>query len=342
MASTKLSRATIPDHLLSAKQEAVSGFLVKEPAPAVRALFAVSPRPEHNVVGVGVGPKLVKGKAVGKFAVRFYVATKLPLPTIRRGDVLPTTVKGLPVDVVEVGVFRAFAGAAAAAERKRRRPARPGGSVGFQFTGAKAGYVMAGTFGAVVTDGAKRFILSNNHVLADENNLPLGAPIFQPGLLDGGDPQADALATLSKFVPLDFAGLNQVDCAIAAGDGNGALSATVLPKVGKLADGNPVPSFVGMKVHKTGRTTGYRTGVVFDVSADVRVDYDGGTATFENQVLIKGDTAKAFSDAGDSGSLIVDRATKRATALLFAGSSSHTIGNHIADVLAALDVTLVA
>lgn len=47
---------------------------------------------------------------------------------------------------------------------------------------------MAGTFGAVVTKAGKRFILSNNHVLAENGLISLGAPIFQPGLLDGGKP----------------------------------------------------------------------------------------------------------------------------------------------------------
>ena len=64
------------------------------------------------------------------------------------------------------------------------------------------------------------------------------------------------------------------------------------------------------------------------------------TLTFDDQVLIRGE-AGAFSDAGDSGSLIVDRATGRATGLLFAGSARFTIANHIADVLAAFGVALV-
>ena len=36
---------------------------------------------------------------------------------------------------------------------------------------------MAGTFGAIVEAGGKLFILSNNHVLANENALPLGSPL---------------------------------------------------------------------------------------------------------------------------------------------------------------------
>jgi hypothetical protein len=49
---------------------------------------------------------------------------------------LPGKIKGLPTDVIETGRFRAFAGAAK--ERVRIRPARPGCSVGFAFSGKDA------------------------------------------------------------------------------------------------------------------------------------------------------------------------------------------------------------
>jgi hypothetical protein len=94
-----------------------------------------------------------------------------------------------------------------------------------------------------------------------------------------------------------------------------------------------------MNVEKTGRTTGYTRGSILDVSADVTVGYDIGHLMFQDQFLVVG-TTKPFSDAGDSGSMIVDRATKRATGLLFAGSQSHTIANHMSEVLAQLGVVL--
>jgi hypothetical protein len=49
---------------------------------------------------------------------------------------------------------------------------------------------------------------------------------------------------------------------------------------------------------------------------------------------------QSFSDSGDSGSLILTRDSQLAVGLLFAGSASHTIANHIDDVLQALNVTL--
>src|SRR5438876_11864132 len=43
-------------------------------AGAVRRLSGtVSPRPEHNVVGVGVGEKIVDGRPTGEAAVKFFV-----------------------------------------------------------------------------------------------------------------------------------------------------------------------------------------------------------------------------------------------------------------------------
>jgi hypothetical protein len=56
--------------------------------------------------------------------------------------------------------------------------------------------------------------------------------------------------------------------------------------------------------------------------------------------MIVGLDGQPFSDSGDSGSLILDRATQRAVGLLFAGSSTHTVANHIGVVLAALKITL--
>ena len=72
---------------------------------------------------------------------------------------------------------------------------------------------MAGTLGALVTGDGVLYILSNNHVLANENSLPIGTNIFQPGLLDSGNPANDAIATLAKFVPLEKDRPNQrFDC----------------------------------------------------------------------------------------------------------------------------------
>jgi hypothetical protein len=329
----------IPPAFLEAKAEAVSRFLGSGPDLRVTPALAASTRPEHNVVGVGIGPKVKGGKTTTRRSIRFYVVRKVPSGSVPSEFALPRQIRGVPTDVIETGRFVALVVPIA---QRRLRPAKGGCSVGFQFSGNMAGYVMAGTFGALVGDAnGAHFILSNNHVLANENALPIGSPIFQPGLLDHGNPASDEIAKLTRFVRIQpVPAANSVDAAIARLDAPNLAVATILPQVGRLASPAPVAAAEGMKVHKHGRTTGYRRGHIVDVSADVTVGYDFGNARFNDQMLIVGDAGRAFSAAGDSGSLIVDRSTRRATGLLFAGSPSHTIANHIEPVLTALGVNL--
>ncbi len=320
--------------LARAKRQAVEDFLsTAAQRPEFAALAATTDRTE-NVVGVGVGPKITRGKQTTTMSVRFYVERKIVSTSVPRGDRLPATINGVPTDVIQTGRF--FAQAPPIAQQ-RLRPAKGGCSVGFKVPG----FVMAGTFGCLVTDGTHRFILSNNHVLANENALPLNSPIFQPGLLDGGVAPADRIAKLTRFikikkVPAD----NFVDAAMAQLDANGLAKAAILPNVGTLGSSVPITASEGMLVHKHGRTTGYTRGKIIDVSADVNVGYDFGVARFVDQIVIVGQSG-SFSDSGDSGSLIVRRSGNRATGLLFAGSATHTIANHIGEVLTALGVTLV-
>jgi hypothetical protein len=332
-----LQRDTIPDKLRAAKESAVAQYLSTTTPKGLMA-FAAHADPDVNVVGVGVGRRVVDGKRTAEQGVRFYVKNKLAKRAIPKDDLLPKSINGVPTDVVESGEFRMFG--SPTPEQSYMRPAKPGCSVGFAFSGAKAGYVMAGTFGAVVAVGTDWYILSNNHVLANQNQLPLGSPIYQPGLLDKNTPGPDAIAKLTKFVKLSATTPNKVDCAIAKIDKNSLVSPVIMPQVNKLKSGAPIAAADTMKVMKTGRTTGYTTGSVHDVSATVKVTYDIGVLTFADQVIIYGD-GDAFSDAGDSGSLIVDRKTGRATALLFGGSKAYTIGNHIADVLNAFKASIV-
>jgi hypothetical protein len=214
---------------------------------------------------------------------------------------------------------------------------------------------MAGTLGAIVERDGQRYILSNNHVLANENALRRGSPIFQPGLLDGGDPAKDQIATLDQFVELKKDEANEVDCALAILADADSVSSAILPKIGRLSSAEPIEAAEGMKVEKVGRATGFTTGTVIEVAYTGKVGFALGTLTFENQLLIRGDDG-AFSSGGDSGSLVVDRKSGRAIGLVFGGAQQLdlatglplggvpllTAANHLEDVLAALNVTLVA
>ena len=301
---------------------------------------AASPAPEDNLSGVGIGEKISGGRHTGIMAVKFLVRIKYSDEQISPSDRLPEQINGLPTDVEEVGTFRRFEAAVPLAAtpdpRSLLRPAPPGCSVGFQDPGGN--FVMAGTFGALVRRGQRLFILSNNHVLADENSLPVGSATFQPGFLDAGDPPVtDQIAELSAFVQLQLLNPNFVDCAISEVFDPSLVTNSII-KIGPPSGAALAKD--KMIVHKFGRTTGYRVGFVDTIMMDVSVDYGIGTLKFKNQIIIKGLDGQPFSAEGDSGSLIVERDTARAVGLLFAGSSSHTIANHIGDVFQALNIRL--
>jgi len=90
-----------------------------------------------------------------------------------------------------------------------------------------------------------------------------------------------------------------------------------------------------MRVVKSGRTTGFTTGVIEQVDVTVDVGYGAGrVARFTDQVM-----AGAMSQGGDSGSAVLDE-EHRIVGLLFAGSENTTVINRIEHVLAALEIEL--
>jgi hypothetical protein len=328
-------RKSIPAAVSAAKKKAVERFLAAPGATSRRLLYRIDSHPRHNVTGVGIGAKIIKSRKTDRASVRFYVARKLPDKLVPKASRLPREIDGIETDVVELGRLHAQP----LSTRLRHRPAKPGCSIGFATDDSQATLLMAGTFGAVVSRNGSKFILSNNHVLACENELPIGGLICQPALLDHGNPSRDAIAKLSAFIPLSAAQQNSVDCAIAEILDPNSIRTPLMAKVGKLASAEPIPAGEGMTVKKIGRGSGYTVGEVFDVSATLTLDYELGTLAFVDQLLIRG-TDGPFSDNGDSGALIVDIESKRAVGLLIGGSNDYTVANHIQDVLNALQVTL--
>jgi hypothetical protein len=220
-------------------------------------------------------------------------------------------------------------------------------------------YCTTGTLGAVVSDGSNPYALSNAHVYALEGSKPSGTVTtgdngdraLQPGRVDmtaqacGSQTEIDAAAigNLWSYVPIIISrkASNTVDAAVAKL--TTAPTGTAVPP----ACGSYVPATTtviatnGMPVKKCGRTTGLTTGSVSGVNATVIISYDAGQARFVNQVVVTGTNRSAFSDGGDSGSLIVTNdGNNNPVALLFAGSPSTTIGNPIGVVLDAFNVQI--
>jgi hypothetical protein len=221
--------------------------------------------------------------------------------------------------------------------RNRNRPLRMGGSIGHVWT-------TAGTLGCFVTRAepgeGPDLILSNNHVLANENNAKRGDAILQPGRADGGSKVRDRVGSLDRFVRLRQRG-NRVDAATATLSPDLEYYVDWLEGLGELAGVREEPLEIGEKVFKVGRTTGLQEGRISAIEMDdLVVGYDRGDLHFDDQVEIAPVGSSPFSRGGDSGSLIVDR-RRRAVGLLFAGNDRDaTFANPIAGVLDALDVDL--
>jgi hypothetical protein len=294
-----------------------------------------NPDPNVNVVGVGIGEMEAGREPTGLMSNKLLVRVKYAKESIPPEHLLPEMIDGMHVDVEQVGTFRPLA--TFPDPRLTTTPAQPGCSVGFEFP--NGGMTMAGTFGALVKDAlGVRYVLSNSHVLANEGQLALGSPIYQTGLLDLplGNTRRQ-IAKLSKAIPFDPQPV-LVDCALAEAVAPSLVSNEVL-YIG--APKGVLPAKQDMVVHKFGRTSGYTAGRIKMISADTTVDYERGAVVFKNQIIIVGLNDTVFSQPGDSGSLIIERESQQAVGLLFAGSSSHTVANHIEDVLQALNVTLV-
>src|ERR1700680_2383856 len=86
--------------------------------------FGTSLLPEHNVVGIGVGPKVVEGELTDVLAVRVYVMSKILKEALPENLLLPKEVAGIPVDVIETGAPRLAQ--QAGPNRQRLRPFQPG------------------------------------------------------------------------------------------------------------------------------------------------------------------------------------------------------------------------
>jgi hypothetical protein len=192
-------------------------------------------------------------------------------------------------------------------------------------------------------------MLTNNHVIAGENGNAKGSPVVQQGTLDKGKLPAHHVGELWKVIRLRVAGANAIDAAVGAIYEDVPYDEATIGTLGKLegiADAAALPARAA--VHKVGRTTGQTKGRItaFDVD-NVVVEYDIGDLRFDNQIEIEGAGSKAFSDSGDSGSLIVD-GRRRAVGLLFAGGDEGgsngkglTYANPIRTVLDALRVDLI-
>jgi len=319
----------------------------------VKARFASSLLARRGVVACGVGYKEIGGDRTDELCVVVSVVEKVSRGELAPSDFVPPVLGGVRTDVQETGIIRALWD-----RTTKWRPAPGGVSIGHID-------ITAGTLGCLVTKDDLVYILSNNHVLANSNQAQIGDPILQPGPHDGGTIE-DRIATLEEFVPIVFETgesvcpianrlvnilnpvarlvgsrhrlrafqqdpeMNLVDAAIARPISADLVSKRIL-EIGEPQGINE--GVLGLKVRKSGRTTGLTSDEITQVYVTVQVSYGAGkVAVFTDQLL-----TGAMCAGGDSGSVVVDGAN-HVIGLLFAGSKSATIINRIQNVVEALGV----
>jgi hypothetical protein len=149
-----------------------------------------------GIVGVGSGLD-----ADGNANLVVYGTT----PKMVENANLPSHANGVPVRAEITGLIVADAD-----ETTRQRPAPTGFSMGHPD-------ITAGTYGARVKDGSGNvYALSNNHILANNNDASIGDNILQPGPADGGTDPDDKIGELADYEPIDYEGTNTIDAAIAS------------------------------------------------------------------------------------------------------------------------------
>lgn len=295
-----------------------------------------------GVTAVDVGYKIKGRKMTGEVAVRLHVERKKPPESVERFDLVtssqkPQKVGDFSIDVLEAtygpaeGLGPELVEAEAVNRRGRVNPLIAGISVGNP-------RVTAGTLGAIVWDRSdgKACILSNWHVLCGDPACAAGEDILQPGRLDGGRAR-DKVAELKRF-RLDA----DADAALAELTGQREFSRDVLEL-------DPIPGIVapalGMRVSKSGRTTGLTRGLIDGVSLTTTIRYRSGPVqTFNDQIHIvpRPGSPPDFevSLGGDSGAVWIDDASHRAVGLHFAGETGAAPEHAVANRMEAVARTL--
>jgi hypothetical protein len=289
---------------------------------AARERYGAALLANPDVHGVGVGLRRRAGQRTDDLAVVVHVARKLPRDEIPPQRLVPGELRLVAddgservvrTDVQEHALPTPESGTAVTAldVRRRVRPVPGGVSAGF-----------SGTLGAWVWDPvtSQAVALSNRHVFGSV----AGIPIIQPSGDDGGARPRDLIASVVRAA-------RAFDASIAAPVNPAVVSSAIVGAGGAVS--GIADAAIGMRVQKTGRTTGLTRGVV------EHIDYDSGPEGSDRDLWIDGDGGD-FSDGGDSGAVYLEPSTHALVGLHWGGSGTSGVGHPIRAVFDDLGVTL--
>ncbi len=270
-------------------------------------------------------------------------------------DRLTTEIDGATIQVTNLGriVIRPEA---IAAVSNRGQQFEHNGRIACGSSCAPAGENYTGTFGALVDSSGMLMALSNNHVFAACNHIPVGQPILSPSPMDArpGLPAPRQLCRHANIVELrsgtpPLVPLARCDAAIASVPDDLVVSSWQ----GGVDEGYDTPTktitpSAGLRVKKVGRTTGLTTGTIQAfVGTPWVLPYKNSNFSaavwFTDSWTVRADEDDAFALPGDSGSLVVTEDGDAAVGLLFAATNrgTHAYIAPIDTVINELNVSLI-
>jgi hypothetical protein len=293
-------------HVRARKGETQSDFLTDR--QTARSLL-ICP----NILGFGVGPKVISGKRDhSAYCVVMFVRKKLPKSRLRDLMAVPTYISmntsGLQIqtDVQEWG--------------------GPPVAHGALFAGASIGDVAghSGTMTLAVQDNSDNtsLILSCSHVLARCGMGNVGDEIESPSN-PALDPGPNVVASLLRFTRIDSGSLtNAVDAAVAI-PGNGIDLSNMIAGIGTPCGIRDLTlegeaAINNVNVQRVGIITGLQIGTIRNIHVSTRITYPQLPADPSIQFvdLVQ---YEASSQAGDSGAAVLDTT-----------ADNNVVGMHIA------------
>ena len=323
-------------------------------AMAAQDAFCEQLLQSQNVIGLGTGFRIKKGKITREVCVQVLVHRKRPLSQLAAKDVVPKELAGpdgnVKTDVLEISVD------AQPPDTNRYRPVHAGCSIGPESS------VSAGTLGGWACDNTDdtTILITNNHVISNLDTMPVLRRVVQPGRLDGGLLPGDVIGSLKRDVTVNTVPFvpgggipapSVVDAAISTIDEESDdlldLNVPVIYEIQAPA--------LGMDVQKRGRTTRLTTnGTITTINTTIDITYRSRTrlGRVQNSFIITSTDGNMFSDSGDSGSLILNQTTGElegtfpVVGLLYGGGENAdgtpiTVANDINAVFGALNLTTI-
>ncbi|AYF55236.1 hypothetical protein G8S49_03205 [Clostridium botulinum C] len=269
---------------------------------------------------------MVKGFYTNQKCITIFVTKKVSCNELLSNEIIPNFYKGFQTDVKQCEMPRC------SSLTQRIRPVLNGYSIG---------NIMAYNYGtsSCLVEDKYLYILGNNHLLALNNQAPIGSAIVQPGVEDGGKIEKDVIGHLNKFIPIKFIEgakepENIVDCALCKVINRSFVS----PKIAFVGIPKGVAKTkLGDNVKKVGRTTEMTKGKItyLDGVFKVKCENVQKRALFKKLII-----TTSIGELGDSGALLLNE-DDYALGIYMASGESIGVFNSIQEVLDSLKVKLV-